>query len=154
MLIFSSSSSHPILPPGSPSPCPSSLGTPRKEVVCFYEGRRPTADLDPCLCTHLVCTDVGVDEDSRVHVEQGRRRGREIPTNNSLLSIAKHAPLESAHPTNNALLINFPTELRGRYFVDEHRLSITNRSQTCKKRACNVYMFHFAHITVAGWDRT
>eukprot|EP00094_Tigriopus_californicus_P001400 TCALIF_01355-PA protein Name:"Similar to Cht2 Probable chitinase 2 (Drosophila melanogaster)" AED:0.02 eAED:0.02 QI:312/1/0.6/1/0.25/0.4/5/0/215 len=51
--------------------CPSSLGTPRKEVVCYFEGKRPVSSLDPCFCTHVIYTNIGLDEYSRVEVTQG-----------------------------------------------------------------------------------
>ncbi len=42
-------------------------------------------------------------------------------------------------PTNNALLINFRLSSDAEIFANNHRLSITSRCQTCKKRVCNVY---------------
>ena len=44
-------------------------------------------------------------------------------------------------PTNNALLINFPTEFRCRNFVDKHQLSIQIGAQACEKRVCKVCIF-------------
>ena len=55
----------------SRSLCPSDLGHPRTEVMCYYEGRRPVSDIDPCYCTHLVYANVGIDEDSKIDVTNG-----------------------------------------------------------------------------------
>ncbi len=84
-----------FLSTGSPSlsACPSSVGTPRKEVVCFYEGKRPLQDLTPCLCTHLVYTDVGLNDHSQLDIE-GRAKSRR--SNLRLLSGGHYSPAITA----------------------------------------------------------
>ena len=65
---------------GSPSPspssrgahCPSAVGSPRKEVVCYFQGKRAASTVDACLCTHIVYTDVGLDRESRLSVADGK----------------------------------------------------------------------------------
>ena len=65
---------------GSPSPspssrgahCPSAVGSPRKEVVCYFQGKRAASTVDACLCTHIVYTDVGLDSESRLSIADGK----------------------------------------------------------------------------------
>ena len=52
--------------------CPKGLGSPRKEVVCYYEGKRAISTLDSCFCTHLIYTNIGVDDYSQVELTKGK----------------------------------------------------------------------------------
>ena len=69
---------------GSPSPssrlthCPSAVGSPRKEVVCYFQGKRAASTVDACLCTHIVYTDVGLDHESRISIADGKTVERRI----------------------------------------------------------------------------
>jgi hypothetical protein len=57
--------------PASRSACGSAVGTPRKEVVCYYEGKRAVSTVDACLCTHIIYTDIGMDQDSKLDIGEG-----------------------------------------------------------------------------------
>ena len=50
------------LPAGA---CPSSAGS-GKRVFCYYEGKRPPSEVDPCPCTHLLYKNVHIDHNSRL----------------------------------------------------------------------------------------
>jgi len=45
--------------------CPSSRGS-GKRVFCYYEGKRPPSEVDPCPCTHLLYKNVHIDHNSRL----------------------------------------------------------------------------------------
>jgi len=45
--------------------CPSSAGS-GKRVFCYYEGKRPPSEVDPCPCTHLLYKNVHIDHNSRL----------------------------------------------------------------------------------------
>ena len=52
----------PSLPAGA---CPSSRGS-GKKVFCYYEGKRPPSEVDPCPCTHLLYKNVHIDHSSQL----------------------------------------------------------------------------------------
>ena len=62
----------------------------------------------------------------------------------------------NGRPTNNALLTSFRLSSDAEIFVNKHRLSITNRRQTCKN-VCEMCMYSnwasTLHTTGAGWAR-
>ena len=52
--------------------CPSSWGSPRKDVVCYFSGMRSSATLDACLCTHLVYNSVGLNQEGNIEMSKGK----------------------------------------------------------------------------------
>ena len=44
---------------------------PRKNVVCYFEGKRSVASLNPCLCTHLIYTNVGLNAEAQLDITSG-----------------------------------------------------------------------------------
>ena len=51
--------------------CPS-IGHPRKDVVCYYDGKRPVSSLYVCLCTHIIYTSVGLNEIAKLHLSDSK----------------------------------------------------------------------------------
>ena len=45
---------------------------PRKNVVCYFEGKRPISSLNVCLCTHLIYTDIGLNSYGQLDISNGK----------------------------------------------------------------------------------
>ena len=45
---------------------------PRKNVVCYFEGKRPISTLNVCLCTHLIYTDIGLNSYGQLDISNGK----------------------------------------------------------------------------------
>ncbi len=60
----------------------------------------------------------------------------------------------SKDPTNSALLINFPTELRCRNVANNDRLSMQIGANRMQKRACNVYCMYTFQLSRCWLGRT
>ena len=53
--------------------CPSSWGSPRKDIVCYFSGMRSSSTLDACLCTHLVYNSVGLNQEGNIEMSKGKQ---------------------------------------------------------------------------------
>jgi len=62
-----------ITPAFSEDGCATPWIHPRKNVVCYFEGKRPISTLNVCLCTHLIYTDIGLNSYGQVDISNGVR---------------------------------------------------------------------------------
>ena len=70
---------------------------PRKNVVCYFEGKRSIASMNVCLCTHLIYTDIGLNSNGQLDISNGKKKIRLSSTHISYLDDAVfwYATLES-----------------------------------------------------------
>ncbi len=95
------------------------------------------------------------------HANRRAKNGREDGGESFFLSLSlffrtlRHRNIvdpERKNPTNNALSINFPTELRRKIFVNKAPTEHANRAPNEQKRVCNVYIFRLSfHFACHRW---